>query len=540
MGDKATVGAMPPVPNLAVGINAPAPKGDAGLEAITPAKIEGVLAQIYANLQSAVQDAWNTPEGKGNIADPDSLDEQWSRLITEMLLFVPYQGPNNYGYVRGKAEKVFYGKMIDAQDPAYPIVACCQQLTTMAGISRGFDGLAEHDIGATTAENVETVGGKVIPKKDAQLGPEIDSAKMPLSKVARAIENKVGPDPGVNWELTPGSCYVRTGFDHVAFLLRVDRDKRLVQFFDTGAMTDKVPQRSWPKSINDLQNWPGIYDYHWQPDVYQGLKHWGFLPRDDDKLAKGIARMKISRPLGFVRLVLRELDSKKLVFATPLLLMHEPQPERNYSIARFLGALRGLVGREKLEGMALIYIPQREAHGNEKNDDPHALMLRLKDPPVPAVAEGETPKAPREVTLREMVEDVRRARQSPTWNPSPVWHNKMPADFKCIVVLHTLEDLVQKEMTDSQKRKYPIWVKQANSFKEGLAGVRNWEISPPSSGTTVWKPSAPTDLASWHTLPWDKPTFGAKFGTAEDWAKMDWSKFEYFKGSWDGSQWNSI
>jgi hypothetical protein len=556
MGNEATAGDVPKVPNLAVAINAPPPRGQPSIDPIEAQQVEAVLQLLYDNLLNGVEAAWGTPEGKGNIENSDSLDEQWARLITEKLLFLPYQGPNNYGYVSGRAEKVFWQKMIDPVDPAYPIVACCQQLASMAAISRGFDGLAEKDIGATSAENVETVGGRVIPKGDAQLGPQADSSGLPLTKLDRALTNKVGPDPGSNLELTPGSCYVRTGADHVAFFVRVDREKKLAQFFDTGAMTDKVPQSPWPKALDDLQTWPGIYDYHWQPDVSKTLKHWGFLPRDDEKLAKGIERLKRTRPLGFARIVLRARASNKLVFATPLLLMYGPQPSMNFSIARFLGALRGMMGREKLEGLVFIYIPQRVAHGNEKYDDQNALMLRLKDPPLPPEPAPPTPpgphpeyaaddqtfvKTPREVTLREMVDKVRELKNSPNWSPSAVWANNAPADYKCIAVLHTMADLEQKEVTD-QWGKHSIWKTVPNTFAQGLAGVRNWQVSPPSSGTTVWKPAQhpPTDLASYHLLPWDRPSHGKDFGTEEDWLKLDWSKFEYFKGSWDGSQWNVI
>lgn len=547
MGDKATAGNVPAVPSLAVAINAPAPRESASIDAIDREHVEPVLQQIYDNLAAGLDAVWNTPEGKGNIDKPDSLDEQWSRLIDEKLLFLPYQGPNNYGYQTGDAEKVFWKKVIDPVDPAYPIVACCQQLATMGGLTRGFDGLAENDIGATSAENVEKVGGRVIEKGDAKLGPEFDSAKLPLTKLARALSNQVGPDPGVNLELTPGSCYVRTGFDHVAFFLRVDGPKKLVQFFDTGAMTNKVPQTPWPKALDDLQNWTGLYDYHWQPDVFQGLKHWGFLPRDDAKLAQGVERLKKTRPLGFARLVLRERSSKKLIFCTPLLLMYAQEPEMNFSIARYLFALHGMTGREKIEGLVLIYIPQREAHKNPSKDDPTALMLQLKDPPLPAPPppseDNPTPppapsKTPREVTLREMVEKVRELKQSPNWSPSGVWHNA-PADYKCIVVLHTMADLEPKEVNDKWG-KHNIWKTVPNAFTQGLAGVRNWEISPPGSGTTVWKPSAPGDVASYHTLPWDQPSYGKDFGTADEWAQLDWSKFEYFKGSWDGSAWNAV
>jgi hypothetical protein len=239
--------------------------------------------------------------------------------------------------------------------------------------------------------------------------------------------------------------------------------------------------------------------------------------------------------------VLRERTSKKLVFATPLLLMHMPESTMNFSIARFLGALRGMKGREKIEGLALIYIPQRMAHANEQQDDQTALMLQLKDPPVPLDPYENTPlKTPREVTLREMVAEVRELKNNPNWSPSGVWANNAPADYKCIAVLHTMADLRQKEVTHVKWGKNSIWESVPDSFTQGLAGVRNWETSPPGSGTTQWKPSAPGDLASCHTLPWDRPSFGNGFGTEEDWLKLDWSKFEYFKGSWDGTQWNAV
>jgi hypothetical protein len=539
MADPVPAGTIPPVPSLAVAINGLTPVAYPWqIDSINYQSVQEILRFVNGNLAGGLRWAWDNPDGSGNITAPDSLDEQWARLITEMLLFIPYQGPNNYGFVVGRAEKVFYGKMVDINDPAYPIVACCQQLATMGGITRGFSGLAEHDIGATSADNVETVGGKVIPKGQAQLGPERDTSNMPLSKLARALSNNAGPDPDTPMELTPGSCYVRTGFDHVAFLLRVDSEKRLIQFFDTGAMTDKVPQKPWPRALFDMATWPANYDYNWQPDVYQGLKHWGFLPRDEQKLKEAIDRIRTARPIGLARLVLRDRKSGKLVFATPLLLMHGPELKMNFSIARFMWALRHMPGREQLEGLVLIFIPHRIAHSDQRKDDQTALMLQLLNPPTMPTGDGGQ-KKPREASLREMVAKVRDLKGQQDWSPACF------RDYKCITIIHTMQDLRQKDTTwtdPETKKKVPstIWQVVSGSFEQGLVGVRHREVSPPGTGTTVWSPNTPGDLSALGALPWDQPSFGKGFGSEEDWQKLDWTGFEYFKGSWDGTRWNAV
>lgn len=474
------------------------------ITSVGPGELETVLHQVYQLLRMGLQDAWGSSEGRGDFPErvlssaPNPLaemNEQWAQVVAEKLLFLPYLGPNNYGY---GDDRVFYRKIVDVKDSAYPIVACCQQHTNMALLARGFDQLVEAPVDASSAKNVENFGGKSVTSN------ELEPARKDVDPraVSRAFHNSL------NAPLLPGSCYVKKGgVDHICFVIRTfGDDDTVVQLFDTKGMGPCEPELQGPKALASRLD-GGLYDYGLNRNIPRELKHWGMVPAPDpDNFRKAIQRMRDARPLGFARLVLRDRASKKVLFATPLLLMYT----NVYSlpIARYLWSLRWLGGRQTLEALWLIYMTTREIKKSGEQDDT-ALTVQLV-----------YPETGRGTTLSQMVQKVRELKKKPDWNPV------CGGDYICITILASSPDIVKNQENQP-------WSFKKGSFDQGNVIVlhRYGNFYNPDTKTTTqtWQPDG-DPMGNLKTLPWDRPTYGKGY---EKITGLKWDSFPYLKGDWD-------
>ena len=349
--------------------------------------IERILKHIWKRLNRPMDDAWWGPYGDDQgLVSLDKLDkefgfpgrrtkeeienEKWAREFSEMLLCVPYVSfapAYQYG-----PDDMFYKKMEGKKgDRAYPLVAACQHLATMAVSTRGINLGSSLNAGFQSAdvvgksnwfENEIKVEGLIGAKQDS------DSSI----------------NPGKKPDLQPGSFFLfaknkkgqgksNVSGDHIAPILRIKKSPlgNKLQLFDTSAMGCR--------EIADLDivpGTPGQYDDPWAKEIKGPI--W-FQKREapdplfgcgavsaPENLNDAIKNMEASVPIGLVRLVL--LYEEKILFATPLLDMHTRTmviPDdytmdyrTRFSIARLLWSLRELPGRGSIEAQWLIDIPR--------------------------------------------------------------------------------------------------------------------------------------------------------------------------------------
>jgi hypothetical protein len=158
------------------------------------------------------------------------------------------------------------------------------------------------------------------------------------------------------------------GGAHIAFVLRV-RGKNsptdpkgwdAIQLFDTGAMDVAFRSNGVPEGFSFGS---GIYDDPWgflipgpKNETYRGVG----VPIAPPDLATAVAKYRTAWPLGFVRLVLRLRGAEHgtpPLYATPLMRMHTDPPDQNYTPARLLWALREMPGKESIEAVWQVSIP---------------------------------------------------------------------------------------------------------------------------------------------------------------------------------------
>jgi len=475
---QGTPGSSPnKAPSLAAAINEtdrvyPVPV-DVNDPAIVKESLKSILSVIKSQLYSSLFEAWFSTEGRGDlpIESLGSLNEKWARLITEMLLFTPYGGPDSATGVY--PESRFWQKM--AGGSLYPVTAACQHLCTMAAITRGFP-VENKPYNAGDGGSIATLNGiqgKTWSKGRINGDPQDVKVAYRLGKSGEPV-------------LGPGSVYVKTAgtSPHIAFILRTNGDQARIQFFDTGGMRPQEPEGQKPKALIETQGGEmqySNYDYNWDGRVNQPCSEWGFLPEQgQDNLQQAIEKMRRARPLGLARLVLRKkIDDKTagLLFATPLLLMFDKSKDTlNFSIARYLWSLRYMPKRKDLEGLFLIYIPQSRMA---------EVML----------------EASRDTSLDQMIKTVSDEKKTP--------------NFLCVSVLSTSPDIVPSG---------GAWQK-ASSFDQGHVIVKHRRHS--RSATFYFYPPPSESIKKFITLPWDKPSYGST-----DLRGFDWENFEYFKGEW--------
>lgn len=350
---------------------------------LTAAGLKVVMDHIWGRLREGPGPAWygiKTNEKFEEIwfrnefssNDREKLDEQWSRLIAEMLTFVSYSAPfSNYGL---HSDEVFFAKMQETGDPAYPIISACQQLVTMATISRGF----RYQVYAPENPNVQpcpaTKNTFQAHKASSSAAINRLDGKWYEPETSPAV---VHPAPNV----TCGPCclmVLKTG-PHIGFITRtleLGGNYAYFQTFDTGAL------RCRPVAGD-----PGIHEDPWWT-MWASDQSAGFLPatptpqtadlnradkltpaqiEENNKdrcaqitdLAQAIGHMRKARPLGFARLVIvqKSGNSYNLLYATPLLRMYLDSQDMNFYPSTFLWSLRQIPYKESIQALWLIYIP---------------------------------------------------------------------------------------------------------------------------------------------------------------------------------------
>jgi len=298
-------------------------------------------------------------------------EEKWARAYSEKIASLPYGGPRITMMGPSQDDSPFFRKLQDDFDPAYPLVAACQHLCSMAIVSRGFnlppdpkhaDVLLMCDASKATGGIITKLGGTF---------SEVHTIATPESDMTQH-------------HLAPGSMYMfdnhETASDktsrHIAFVLRVDKDHSWIQFFDTGAMMSPGSDAPLPGSSN-IFDYP-LWDAKKPPSgpkpqsvptpKYEGL---GVLPTPGNgvgkapDLAKGTQRIIKARPIGLARLVIVRRSDKKLLYATPYLRMHTDEtdpagPMLSFSFMRYLWSLREVPNKDTLDVAWQIDLPKHE------------------------------------------------------------------------------------------------------------------------------------------------------------------------------------
>lgn len=453
------------VPSLAVAINTQHVPGIRSKDYpikpdnITTKDIKHILNTIWFQLRIGLLDAWTSSEGGMTPWDLGGVEEEWAQLITEMLLCIPYSGPGQTYLNNNKKDGVLFRAMQRESDPLYPIVAACQQLCTMAAITRGFcfdeNKPVYFDASNASEGTVEKLNGNWFSS------PEMLNVEDAFNKQ----------------KLYAGSVYAHNKPRHIAFVLRANKDQHRIQFFDTGAMCPSEfcqPEKPRPKVASQKQGGKdicGIYDYNWIDRVPPGKEYggWGILP-EPPNLEAAIQRMLTARPLGFARLVLRKRKDNSLIFATPLLFMYDRRNKiDNFSFARYLWSLRYMPGREHVVGTWQIYIPK------------NALLEQMLT-------------SNRQTALSKMLNTI----YSPKKVPVELKHGMNGnTNFACIAFLSTVCDKKEKSVT-WKGQKGSIWEDIPDSFKQGLVAVvanrRDKRSNLPPDNNRDW------------CFPWNKPT----------------------------------
>lgn len=353
------VGVLTP-PRLSVALNAVSP-GDTGKDD----SVSGILALVAKRLEGGLDDVWKKGGAAGlwdttkwKDSDPD---ERWARAITEQLLGMPYQGAAaSYGIFGERKDNLFYGPFSDkAKDPIAPIGSACQHYASLGVLSRGFSLSDLLDQGFSCSE---ASGTKVIEK-----GKWFSDAGK--KDIAEALKEGLGPGSVYVFNPEPSSNKQREG-SHIAFVLRVDKDQKQAQFFDTGGL--KVPERTGGAVPRIMEDFPakGSYDEpFWDKvgtDYYVGM---GIVKASSD-LEGAIRRLRQTRTVGLARFVLTKKDAlfpsaidaksppPELVYVSRLLRMYGDQPDQNFTYARYYWSLRDLPKRDELTAYWVIYAPR--------------------------------------------------------------------------------------------------------------------------------------------------------------------------------------
>ncbi|KYG10921.1 hypothetical protein BE21_09530 [Sorangium cellulosum] len=357
------IGVLTP-PRLSVALNSVDP-GDTG----TDTSIDAMLALIAKRLEGGLDVVWKKGAAMGlwdttkwKESDPE---EQWARVITELLLGQPYNGAAaTYGHPN--QDTIFYKPFSDSADsPIVSLTAACQHNVSYGVLSRGYaiSDVANAGFSCDDSSSMSLFknGGKWFRDEEKKI-------------VAKAI------DAG----LTPGSIYVfkpkplseyekkqnlqRKG-SHIAFVLRVDKDQKQAQFFDTGGLNhDERVKGPVPIIMQDFKSM-GAYDEPlWNKVTTNHYIGMG-IPRPPADLAGAVVRIRKTRPIGFARLVLTKRGAKfeeaidpknppeALLFVSRLLRMWGDTEDQNFTIARYFWSLRNLPGTREVQALWVFYVP---------------------------------------------------------------------------------------------------------------------------------------------------------------------------------------
>jgi hypothetical protein len=382
------VGVLTP-PRLSVALNKVKPDDSAKPdESNTDKSIDATLAIIAKRIEAGLDIVWKKgPEEK--LWDPakwkeSDPEEHWARAITELLLGLPYNGSAAI-YGQPNLDGIFYKPFADpAAEPIAPLSAACQHLTTFGVLSRGYTYKDVLETGFSCQE-----AGTMPLFKGGNWWSITKTTNQDKRNIAKVIELGLTPGSMYVFNPEPNSGKQRKG-SHIAFVLRVDKDQKKAQFFDTGGLN--VPERTDGPVPEIMQSFKskGSYDEPlWEDVTTEPIIGMG-IPKPAGDLTAAAARVRKARPIGFVRLVLAARGEKfaspidktkppsSLLFVSRLLRMYGDAPEQNYPIARYFWSLRDLPNRNAVQAYWVFYAPIDVALGPEASPDQKAKKAYAK------------------------------------------------------------------------------------------------------------------------------------------------------------------
>lgn len=374
----------------------------ADLNFAAPGEIEvGFLLQhIYERLSRSFigSNGESNAESPWGVSAQVDRDEHWARRIAEMLTLLPYTIPaTGYGYLapHGLGDGNMMSKLLDNDDPAWPLVMECQHTVSTAVITRGYaipkatpqtgrlpslvgSNLFGAAISSTQAAALTLRGGNGGNAQTAGKVQWLDAATAGNS--LSGFPALFGPGSSLVFNSSAnGSTQEPSASPHTAFVIRIKRDHaqkiQAIQYFDVGGMNvPDTPQIS--ATMTSLARISHAFECPWSTTGKAGaagnFRGMTALGTDEASLKTALDAARITRPLGFARLVLAKRnkpdgtpyniiknDPKEwLLYASPLVRMWEDDAEKNYAPVRFAWSLRDMPGAADITAYWMISIPR--------------------------------------------------------------------------------------------------------------------------------------------------------------------------------------
>ena len=195
------------------------------------------------------------------------MEERWASVVTEMLMGVLYSSPGQAYQNDYNQDHLFFEKMAPATFPSegvpYPLTAACQQLCTIALISRGYT--AAHfgqgvNAGGSSGLPLFQLGGGRWVNNGAWLNPDEALKQSAPDGVAAGslYEWTLRPGPTRRALTSPSSSAHRPGAGQGSW--------NGIQFFDTGGVA--IPNRA--SGVTVRTDGKGNYDNPWAVQPFSG------------------------------------------------------------------------------------------------------------------------------------------------------------------------------------------------------------------------------------------------------------------------------
>ncbi len=335
----------------------------------TDTSLRATLELIAQRLEGGLDVVWKKGAEKG-LWDPtkwkeNDVEEQWARAISEVLLGMPYNGAAApYGRPSLEA-KLFYKPFSDTTvQPIVSFTAACQHNVTYGVLSRGYPLSDVLNMGFS-CDDASAMG----VFKGGQWFRDNDKKSL-----AKAIEAGLTAGSIYVFKPAPESEYekknnVQREGSHIAFVLRVDKEQKKAQFFDTFGLGHPGRLSSPVLLMANFGSLGAFDDPLW--DVVTTKHYIGMgVPKPPSDLPAAIQRMRRTRMIAFARLVLVErgasftdkIDPQKpppqILFVSRLLRMWGEKDDQNFTIARYYWSLRDLPTTKDVQAYWVFYVPQ--------------------------------------------------------------------------------------------------------------------------------------------------------------------------------------
>jgi hypothetical protein len=361
-------GAAAFAPRLSAAINSSDQTKPDEVTEISATYLNQLLKHIWSRLENPMDVAWLGPDGTKGLPDGSSMfipntsqqpEEAWAQAYTEMFFAIPYVSGGSFHLSDSAKDGDIFAKM-QKEDPVHPLTAACQQLCSLAAITRGVkitgNGIdcalyrhpgrdAADPLSGSVLENPQQT---VFTKKLGGKWLDADQKLLTISQINPPLK----PGSMFMFAKEPGQTFAQPkipggspppirspGVPHIAFVIRVLPPGQ-VQFFDTGAIqpANRSQDDKLQFSHSHMLDYQPISSVSCTAGPFQGI---GVLPEPTD-LQESVKRMRTIRPLGCARLVIHRISDGQTLLMTPLLRMHSG--ELNFSIARYLWSLRDIPG----------------------------------------------------------------------------------------------------------------------------------------------------------------------------------------------------